>query len=173
MRPEQDDFLEQLFREHFNELELYAYRYLKTKDDAQIAVQDAFHIACDKIDDVMSSPNPIGWMKLTIKNIARNMVKAKNRQTKLFISLEEFGGDLSESYIGVDSGTDLLDCCIKAVSKEEFHLFRRIALEGVTYVEAAEELGISMWACRKRVQRTTEKLRKALKEMDVDDQLKK
>lgn len=170
MRPEQDDFLERLFREHFNELELYAYRYLKTKNDAQIAVQDAFHTACTKIDDVMSSPNPIGWMKLTIKNICRNMIKAKNRQMKLFISFEEFAGDLSASSISTDGGTDILDCCRRAVSKEDFYLFRRIALEGITYVEAAEELGISMWACRKRVQRTTEKLRKALKELDIEDE---
>lgn len=170
MRPEQDVFLERLFREHFNELELYAYRYLKTKNDAQIAVQDAFHTACTKIDDVMSSPNPIGWMKLTIKNIARNMLKTKNRQMRLFVSLEEFAGNLSEASLNVDDTPDIVDCCLKAVTKEEFTLFRRIALEGITYVEAAEELGISMWACRKRVQRTTEKLRKALKEMDIEDE---
>lgn len=161
MQPEQDAFIEKLFREHFHELELYAYRFLRDKNAAQIATQDAFHIACNRIDIIMNSPNPVGWMKITTKNTALNMIKARNRQLKLFISIEEYTGVLATSDVGTDE-TELIDHCLTIVSAKEFELFRRIALDGIPYTDAAKELGISMWACRKRVQRITEKLRNAL-----------
>ena len=75
MRPEQDEFLERLFRTHFSELEVYAYALLKNRSDAEAAVQEAFHTACIKADDIMDSSNPIGWMKKTVKNISQNMRK--------------------------------------------------------------------------------------------------
>ena len=56
MRSEQDGFLEKLFRSSYNELELYANALLKNHSDAETAVQDSFHTACNKIDDITAFP---------------------------------------------------------------------------------------------------------------------
>ena len=160
MRPDQDVFLETLFREHFYEFEIYAYALLLDRGDAQVAVQDAFHVACLKIDDVMNSPNPTGWMKVTIKNIARNMKKRKTRELQLIISMDAFPFEIAD--VTGNDGTELLEHCKTLISDEEFALMKGIVLEGFSYQEMAERSEISMWNCYKRVQRALLKLRRGL-----------
>lgn len=159
MRPEQSEFFERFYRDHFDELVIYANTFLHNSDHAKIATQDAFHTAVRKIDDFMDSPNPIGWMKKTVKNTVRNMIRARERQIKMVISLEELPVEPS-STDKYDIMPSVLDECGRVLSKEEVYLLRRIAIDGVTYVEMSDELGISVWACRKRVQRMMDRLRK-------------
>ena len=89
MKPEQDQLLEQLYRTYFHTLQVHAYRFLGNWYDAHVAAQETFHIACDKIETVMSHPNPVGWLKNVTKNVSRNMIRARQRQLLLFSSLEE------------------------------------------------------------------------------------
>ena len=131
MRPEQDAFLERLFRAHFHELQIHAFRFLGNWDDAQTAVQDSFHTACEKIDVLMSSPNPVGWMKLTVKNVARNMVRARSRQAKWLTSWDELpdyampAQPSPEEDAGPEAWTGL-------VSQSDLDLLRQVALDGVS-----------------------------------------
>ena len=159
MQPEQDIFLEILFREHYHALLLYAYAFVKDHSESQVAVQEGFRIACSKIDEVMAAPNPVGWMKQTIKYVSLNMVKRKKRQMLLFVSLEETIHSQQDSQ---EKLTELLDLCAGAVSKQEFALYRRVVLEGLPYSEAAKELGVSLGACYKRLERIESRLRAAL-----------
>ena len=48
------------------------------------------------------------------------------------------------------------------MKEEEQQLLRKIAWEEKSYETAAEELGLSLWACQKRMQRLRRKIRKAL-----------
>ena len=160
MRPEQDIFLEQLYREHFCELEVHAYGYLGKWDLAHIAAQDAFHTACIRIEVVMASPNPVGWMKNTVKNICRNMIRSQNRQLKLFLSLEELPPNAEPASPGAIHATDQLQEIIEDLSPQEYNLLKEIVIDGVSYLDMAEKLGISMWACRKRVERIIKKIRR-------------
>jgi len=161
MRPEQDAFLERLYREQFRRLELYAYRIVRSHSDAEAVVQDAFHTACRKIAELMDSPNPEGWMVLTVKNTAANLLKSRARHMALVVSLEDIGEDrvaAADAFRQVE----LLDQCRQAVTPEELAFYRKIVLEGLTYKEAAQAEGISLWACYKRVERIAAKLRAAL-----------
>ena len=54
--------------------------------------------------------------------------------------------------------------CEKILTRPDFTLFRRVTLDGWTYVDAAKAAGISLWACYKRVERTQKKLRRAIEE---------
>lgn len=89
MMENQDKFLEELYRSYFHILEIHAYHFLGNWDDAHVAAQEAFHIACEKIDALMKSENQIGWLKNTVKNVCRHMIRDKQRQRLLLISLEE------------------------------------------------------------------------------------
>ena len=80
MRPDQDSVLESLYRAHFHEIEIHAFRYLGKWDDAHVAAQETFHIACEKIDDLMKQPNRIAWLKNIAKNVCRNMYRARKKQ---------------------------------------------------------------------------------------------
>ena len=46
---------------------------------------------------------------------------------------------------------------------EDFRLLKRLALEQYTIAELAQDLGISVEACKKRVQRARKRLQKKLK----------
>lgn len=119
MQQKQDEFLKKLFRGHFHELELYAQAILGNRGDAQVAVQNAFHIACEKIEAVIGSENPIGWMKLTVKNIAKNMIKQKKRDMKMLLSLSEMG-EAPGQCDGVEFV--LLDFCKSKLSAQEYEM---------------------------------------------------
>lgn len=170
MRPEQEVFFEKLYREHFHEIEVYAFRYIKNWTDAEAVAQEAFHVACQRIETVMQSENPIGWMKLTAKNVAQSMIKQHQRQMELFVSVEELTREIADPRSTDDSTKGILEVCANAVSEEEFSLFYRIVVEGISYKETAQTEGISVWACYKRIERTEKKLREILKK-ELDDEV--
>ena len=159
--PEQELFFESFYRKHFEELTIYAFYYTRDWTMARYAAQDAFHVAVDKIDTFSSSPNPMGWMKKTVEYTAKNMMRAKKRQLQWLVSLEDLW-DGPGAYDHYEVEDEQVNQCERILSPEEFRLLKRIALDKIPYVEVAEELGISMWACRKRVQRIEEKLRDKL-----------
>lgn len=159
MRREQDEFLERLFREHFNELEMYAHALLRNRDNAQAAVQEAFYVACRKIDELMKSPAPVAWMKVAVKNIAHNMMRRRSRELRLVVPLAEL---LAEPAAPAPEDRAFLELCRRLLSPEELDLVVRIVVDGIPPIEKAKELRISIWACYKRLDRALEKLRKGL-----------
>jgi len=163
VRPDQDAILEKLYRAYFHALEVHAYRYLGSWEDSHAAAQEAFHIACEKIDVLMKAESQIGWLKNTVKNVCRHMIRERNRQALLFSSLDDLT-DADLPSVSDDTGgqpTDMLDGLI---SQEEIALLKRVIVDGAPYSEVARELDCSIWTCRKRVQRTIGKLHKKYRE---------
>lgn len=72
--------VEKLYKEMYPALHAYALRVLEDDALAQEAVQDAFCIACARREQFLSSPNPQGWIMLTLKHVMQNMLRT---QTKL------------------------------------------------------------------------------------------
>ena len=172
MKPEQDALLEQLYRKYFHVLQVHAYRFLGNWADAHVAAQETFHIACDKIETVMSHPNPVGWLKNVTKNVSRNMIRTRQHQLLLFSSLDELLNSEIPSVCDetADDPTELFQ---ELLTQEDRYLLKRIILDGISYADAGMELGINMWACRKRVQRATEKLRRQYKQEGTDESKEK
>ena len=146
MNEEQGKFLEELYHANFKRMLLELYPILKDMPSAQVAIQEAARIACQKPEEMMSSPNPAGWLRKTAGLVAKNMLPE------------------SEPSEWDDSDRELVQLCLDVVSEEDFTLFRRVTLDGWTYVDAAKAAGISLWACYKRVERTQKKLRRAIEE---------
>lgn len=152
-----DKAVEKLYKEMYPVLNTYAMRILKDNNLVEEAIQDAFCIACAKREQFLSSENPQGWIMLTLKNVMQNMQRslAKRRQhisldddvcmaagPSEFMSVDLLFGDVSES--------------------ADFQILKRIAIDQCTIVELSEELGVSVEACKKRVQRARKRLRKKL-----------
>lgn len=57
---------------------------------------------------------------------------------------------------------DLQKLLEHTLKEEEQQLLQKIVWEEKSYETAAEELGLSLWACQKRMQRLRRKIRKAL-----------
>lgn len=153
---EQERFFEEFYREHFEKLVTYAYGYTRDRYIAQDVVQDAFHILLrkEKMQEFLESPNQIGWIKTTVKNVARNAVKSRQRQAKWLVFVEEMNLELAAS--GAHNEEDeeaVLKRYAEFLSPQESYLLKRLVLDHATYTELKDALGISMWACYKRVER--------------------
>lgn len=150
--------VEKLYKEMYPALHAYALRVMEDSALAEEAIQDAFCIACCRRDQFLSSPNPQGWIMLTLKHVMQNTLRA---QAKLRVLLAlDAGAELPAG------GPELIsvDLLFSDVSdSEDFRLLKRIALDRCTMLELAEDLGVSVEACKKRVQRARKRLQKKLK----------
>lgn len=154
---EQEKMIEQLYREMFRPLLAYARSALNEESLAEEAVQDTFKMACAKADDFLSSPIPKGWLVNTLKNVISNMKRSRAQLNSFVVSCFSFDEDIVASTAN-DVNPDLYYSGI--VSDEDFALLKLIAIERYSMFEAAEEFGISVEACKKRVQRAKKKFQK-------------
>ena len=149
--------VERLYQEMYPALHAYAKRILDNSALAEEAGQDAFCIACAKREDLLRSGEPRGWIVCTLKYVMRNMLRTQAKTANLlslFQSMEK--PDQAEDTVNVDVlFGDIAD-------SEDFQLLKRIALDRCTMLEIAEDLGISVEACKKRVQRARKRLRERL-----------
>lgn len=136
----------------------YALRILKDHALAEEAIQDTFCIACAKREQALSNPKPRGWLMLTLKHVMQNMLRAQRKvQRLLFLTAGEEQPAEAPELLDVDVlFGDVSD-------SEDFRLLKRIALDQCTIVELAQDLGISVEACKKRVQRARKRLQKKMK----------
>ena len=77
MNAEQSKQIEKLYLEMFDKLMVYARSSLDSEALAEEAVQETFRIACQIPERLCDSPNPQGWLVLTLKNTIRNMKSSR------------------------------------------------------------------------------------------------
>lgn len=159
MNAEQNRMIEELYREMFDKMKVYACCSLDNESLAEEAVQETFRIACQKPEQLCESANPRGWLvqtlKYTIRNIQRNREAAKRIMEKyLMTQIDDFA--FSEDRI------DFHILYENVADTEELKLLAEMAIEGRSHLEMANSRGISVSACKKRVQRAKEALRKKI-----------
>lgn len=167
MAPMQREDIAAFYRTHLHNLIIHAYTYTNDWDLAKDVVQDAFKKTLEpqKTGEFLSSQNPVGWMKNMVKNTARNAVKARSRELERLTPYDDLHDEpTTVDHYPSEEEAQTLGRCLGRLSKEELALLRRVALDKVSYLEAARELGISVWACYKRVKKSREKLRGILEE---------
>lgn len=153
----QVSFIEELYHKMFKQLYIYARRQLDSPSTSEEAVQETFMIACAKVDTLMNSPNPEGWLVNTLKNVIRNI-----KQNKSYISKHLMSQDIIDTLMKQGREDDpnpefLYD---GLVSKEDLSILKQVAIDNRSMLEVSEELGITLEACKKRVQRAKAKFRK-------------
>lgn len=156
LNDEQLAYIDTLYHEIGGKLRIYANSALDDCHLAEEAVQEAFRIACSKPQDVIMSSNPYGWMLNVLKNVIRNMKRTMENQSRFVATAMSMANPngREDSYVDVEYA-DL-------VSQEDFKLLKQIVLQQYSMLEAATELGISVEACKKRVQRAKAKMREKL-----------
>ena len=161
MRPEYSERIEQLYLEMYDMLLTYARCSFKEESLAEEAVQETFQIACLKPDKLCESQNPRGWLvntlKYTILNMKRSRESARQLLSNYLITQNEC--------IAFSEDKLSLKLMYEDVSHtEEFKLIKEMAIDGRSHLEMANARGISVNACKKRVQRAKETLQKKIKQ---------
>ena len=161
MNPKYSEQIEQLYLEMYDMLLTYAQCSFKEESLAEEAVQETFRIACQKPDQLCESKNPKGWLvntlKFTIRNLKRNREHTLQLLSAYLLEKEEcvaFSEDKLSLQLMYGSLAD----------SEEFKLLKEMVIDKKSHLEMAKARGITVSACKKRVQRAKEILQKKLKE---------
>ena len=162
MDPSSRTMFEAIYKKYYNQLVAHAYRYLHDWPLSNEAAQEAFLVTWRRFDTFQASENKIGWLKVTTKNIALNMVTKMIREKQLFISICEASDNVATNSMEIPLSVDLMFQNI--ITDEEIYLLKRIVLDKATYLDLSKELNISVWACQKRMQRLLKKLQSFLKD---------
>lgn len=170
MLPEQDIWMELLYRDNIKKLTLYAAAILKDPTRVQDVVQDTFHTALLHINDLMTHENPGGWLIVTLKNKIKENIRSHYRDTSLFLSLDS---DISTERVPsnnlateISESDDIspMEKIEQMLTPKEFYFLKRFVLDRASHLELAKELNISVYASQKRLERIREKLYKAFPE---------
>ena len=131
---------------------------LCNEQDAQDAIQDTFCIACAKRKQCLASADPRRWIMCTLKDVGQNVRRTQAKLKKLLLSLNT--GECQDAGTPDPVSVDVLFGDLS--DSEDFRLLKRIALDRCTMLEVAEELGISLESCKKRVQRARKRLQEKI-----------
>lgn len=160
MTAEQNQFLTERYHEKRKFLLEYAESSLHNYALSEEAVQQTFEIACRKIDDFCSSPNPDGWLTKTLSLVIRNMEKRQRSERRVIAITDEYRPDLVAA---PEVPLPLRVTYGSLVDTPQFRLVYEAEVLGRTYKEIAKDLGISETTCKKRAERAREWLRGKLK----------
>ena len=161
MNPEYSRKIEQLYLEMYDMLISYARCSFEGESLAEEAVQETFQIACQKSDQLCESANPKGWLVNTLKFTIRNMKRSREHARQI---LSIYLIDQKERIAFPEDKLSLQLMYEDVSDLEEFMLIKEIAIDGRSHLEMANARGISVGACKKRVQRAKETLQKKMKQ---------
>ena len=143
-------FLEQVYRSEAKNMLYYTRSAMGNYSQAEDIVQTTFKIAMEKIDDFVYNPNPIGWIKTTLKNEMKNRRREQEKWQKIIIDTIAYQDEyFSETFS-------------HSVDPEALDLLSKIYIEGIPYLELANQMGISISALKMRVYRAKEKIKRQI-----------
>lgn len=140
-RLQDDVFIAELFFEERQRLVRYAQVTLRKRGSyvdpigrGEEIVQEAFYLACgEKRDELLQSDDPGRWLTAVVKRKIQEAVRADAKWVRNLMLLP------SEEPIPFQ-GPDEME---EFFSKEDYELLRWVYVEGYTYKEVCEKLGIS------------------------------
>ena len=143
-----------LYQEMYGRMIAYASSVLGDRSLAEEAVQDTFCIFCVKAETTLQHENPQGWLMRTLQNVMRNMQRHRAAASRLIMqSLQTERLEVSHQVFELTPDKSL---------QRELLLLKRVVLDGCTMLEAAQERGITVEACKKRIQRLRAHLKRKL-----------
>lgn len=159
MNTQQHNVIEALYLQLYDRMMAYARSSLRSESQAEEVVQETFRIACTKPEVLCASANPQGWLLLTLKHTIRNRLRSKETALRLmteYLASQGMDAAFSEDALPLELLYGPL------AQSEEFRLLREMAVEGKSHLEMAQARGISLNACKKRVQRAKEYLKRKI-----------
>ena len=155
MNEDHSILIEELYLEMYQGMIAYATSALE-ESLAEEAVQETFRVACQRAQVLAESENPRGWLVITLRNIIRNMKRSQEASQRIIAKFLVS----QASNISISENTINLDIVYQNVADlEEYKLLKEMVLEGRSHLEMANARGISVAACKKRVQRAKELLK--------------
>ena len=155
LTPEEQEIFIQYYTEYYSSILRTALRRVKDGSLAEVAAQETFITAWIRFDVFQASPNPVGWLFITLGHKCNQV----NRERAQYANHVVLYGDVSEVNKGKSYDqyfSTLSDC-------EEVRLLSKFYFEGYSLKEMAQIYDCSVAAMKMRLKRTREKLAEKLK----------
>lgn len=160
MTREQQKYIEKLYDEEYQHLMSFARSALGNAVLAEEAVQEIFAVACERVERLCQSPNPRGWLVNTLKFVIRNLERRRKVAEKV---VTDSLGDRLDLLSAPSDHVDLKLLYGNVADTEEFQLMMSIGVEGMSFIEIAEEQGVSVSTVKKRAERARRILQRRIK----------
>lgn len=156
MMSKNSDFFNELYLKWYGSLIKYAYRLTSDKSLAEEIVQDAFIEAYKKIELLQQHDNPVGWLHVATRNISKAKLREKQRR--------QFMVQIGEDFINPRVRKDKMSYFFTdALTTTEADLVIRFYKHRQPIADIAKVYGISRSACKMRLKRTREKVKREYK----------
>ncbi|MBD8488422.1 RNA polymerase sigma factor [Echinicola sp. CAU 1574] len=140
-----------------------AYLWLKSRDEAEDAVQEALEKAWAQRDQLQKMENPTGWMVRVVRNQSLQKLREQRRWMVLETQddLPEMPMDAAED---VSPALKMVFKFLKDLPEKQQEIFQLREVEGLTYEEIAEYLEISTEQVKVNLFRARKRLKSFLQE---------
>ncbi len=164
MNEDDKKIFDELYEKLFPNFVGYVNSHIQDEKVAEDIVQESFIIAYNKIDTMLASPNPSGWLFWVVKNTMRNYIRVSGRVAReiVIVPPDWWANNLSDEKSAEENIDFLYNDLLKY---DEYKLLKKFAVDKTPQKELAEEQGISLAACKQKIYRAKIKLGKIIKKM--------
>lgn len=158
----------ELFDRHIRPVFWQAYGVLGDADESEDIAQEVFVVFWRRRNDVrIVDRSVLPWLMVTSKNLARNANRKQSRLTPLTLVADEraAGTDEPETNAANRQMREQIDAAVSQLSELDRAVFEACLVDGLTYEDAAQKLGVSHAAVRNRLSRLRSRLRNDLSEV--------
>lgn len=149
-----------LFERHGKAVYLYSWSVLRDDADTEDVSQETFVIAWQRLRHIrIVETSALPWLLVTARNLARNQLRRRRSVLALDVSL--LPGDVTRQ-----QRVEELSWVRQAIGRlggVDQRIIHLCLVEGYSYDEAAEHLGLSTAALAKRLQRAKASLRLSIR----------
>ncbi len=156
---EEAKIIEQYYKDNYVILLKYAYHILHDQSLAEVAVQETFVVASRRVDKLIESERPVGWLFNTLKYIIKDMERDRAAVLQRCVSLEAAVSRAEKTY-----EPEELD-----ENDRDLALLRRFYVDGYRLSELAAELQTTVPALKMRIYRAKKRLREDPRIKDLKD----
>lgn len=158
-----DQTASDIFRKHYSELRRYIQQKFARAGEADDIVQDTFQNILN-IGTIDSIKNPRAYLYRTARNIALNRLRRKDYQNGVFVELDEneMLDNPLERQIFAESDMRRVKHALSLLTEKDRTTFLLHRLEGKSYIEISQELGVSISSVEKRMMKVLAAIRKTL-----------
>ncbi len=144
-------------------LRRYARALLRDRDQADDLVQDCLERALSRLDNWRSGENPRRWLFTIMHHLFIDQMRQSRRRAETIVSAPEAAERVAEpaSQFETVASREVIDA-LQAISADRRAALLMVSVEGFSYAEAANILGVPAGTLMSRIARGREELKALL-----------
>jgi RNA polymerase sigma-70 factor, ECF subfamily len=172
IKANEEQALKTLFLKYYPKLFDYAFSFLKNKFEANEAVSDVFFKIWQIRAQIDADMNLQGYLFASVRNQSLNLIRANRKN---FLSLTEISRQDEQSTESIEQDIffeeyeQQLLAIVNRMPTRQREVFQLSRLSGLTYLEIAEALSISVHTVQEHMVNALKHLRKCIKDQALFD----